>query len=96
MADAQATLQDAEILQRSPRAENPDENSTRAIYFHLEEGAPRFIWLKTETTQEDELLSLSLIMRPGLLFAINKEEEEGKEGIIKDRTMIRHNYALGR
>ena len=82
-------------FQDCPKAEHSGEKYTRAIYFHPDEDAPRFIWLKTKDEMGEYGCSY-LSVFPGPLAAINKMESESGEFIHMTNTQIRHNYALAR
>lgn len=82
-------------FQDRPEAEEPGEKYTRAIYFHPDEGAPRFVWLKT-MNKDGEYGQPCLTACPGALAAINEKEAESGENIGMTDMSIRHNYALAR
>ncbi|KAI4678566.1 hypothetical protein J4E81_010661 [Alternaria sp. BMP 2799] len=82
-------------FQDRPEAEGPDEKYTRAIYFHPDEGAPRFVWLKT-MTKDGEYGHPCLTACPGALAANNEKETESGEEIGMTDMKIRHNHALAR
>jgi hypothetical protein len=63
-------------FQVRPESDQKSEKYTRAIYFHPEEGAPRFVWLKTERIDEDECSDAALLPRFGALAANNNRKEK--------------------
>ncbi|KAL1795214.1 hypothetical protein ACET3X_007030 [Alternaria dauci] len=82
-------------FQDRPEAENSGEKYSRAIYFHPDEDAPRFIWLKTKDkmgSDGDSYLGIC----PGALAAISKKEAESGEFIHMENATIRYNHALAR
>jgi hypothetical protein len=79
-----------------PEPERSSEKYTRAIYFHPDEGAPRFVWLKTEQVKEDEYSDAALLAHPGALAANNKKEAKSGKYICMKASWIQHNYALDR
>ena len=81
-------------FQDRPKAEWPGEKYTRAIYFHYDEGAPRFVWLRTCTVAGDEYPWLMTF--PEALTTINEEEADSEEFPRMTKDEICHNYALAR
>jgi hypothetical protein len=100
LAHAQAPLQTLKDFQIRPNPEQNNEKYTRAIYFHPDEAAPRFVWLKTERKRSDEdevqYQVEYLITRPGALIANSKKEANSNDHIFARNASIKHNYALGR
>ena len=82
-------------FQDRPEAESPGEKYTRAIFFHPDEGAPRFVWLKT-MTEDGEYGHPCLAACPGALAANNEKETESGEEIGMTDMKIRRNHALAR
>jgi len=82
-------------FQDRPEADGPGEKYTRAIYFHPDEGAPRFVWLKT-MTKDGEYGHPCLAACPGALAANNEKETESEEDIGMADMKIRYNHALVR
>jgi hypothetical protein len=83
-------------FQEAPKAEGPGEEYTRAIYFHPDESAPRFIWLKTKDEIPENGCPGYLSICPGALATINNKEAESGESILMKHLMIRYNHALAR